>query len=262
MFDEPEERQTESAADPIARANEKIAEMRMHAELAAIFEGPRKFDADLVPTLDAGTAREIQQAIAKLDKAKKPGMPVLPPDVLPHERCPVARAGADELSTNDYHIHRRPGEVMMVRLLEGEQVESFYHRLQAHFDVAMEQIREDERQALQWKQDEKVEAYLKALDDVKITMAEYYLRDPIRKLGAAVLSTWTADDMNIAFLAEHLMDRTIEEIVGSASVPDDPTDESQLGWFFKLFSLRGFVEGKERMVFFAYLQRTNDSFDF
>lgn len=262
MFDEPEERQSESAADPAMRAKEKIAEMRMHAELAAIFEGPRKFDADLIPTLDAGAAREIQQAIAKLDKAKKPGMPVLPPDVLPQATALLARAGAGDPSTNDYHIHRRPGEVMMVRLLEGEQVESFYQRLQAHFDAAMEGIREDERQALQWKQDEKIEAYLKALDDVKFTMAEYYLRDPIRKLGAAVLSTWTADDMNIAFLAEHLMDRTIEDVVGSASAPDDPTDESQLGWFFKLFSLRGFVEGKERIVVFAYLQKTDDSYDF
>ena len=52
MFDEPEERPDETARDPAARAREKSDEFRMHAELAAVFEGPRKFDAALRADLD------------------------------------------------------------------------------------------------------------------------------------------------------------------------------------------------------------------
>ena len=49
MFDEPEDNDrgddnaAERAADPAARAKEKLDEFRMHAELAAVFEGKRKF---------------------------------------------------------------------------------------------------------------------------------------------------------------------------------------------------------------------------
>jgi hypothetical protein len=49
------------------------------------------------------------------------------------------------------------------------------------------------------------------------------------------------------------------ELVGSASVPpDEPTDQD-LAWFFKLFALRGMVEAEERMCFFTYLQKSDDS---
>ncbi|MDB5303952.1 MAG: hypothetical protein JWM97_1501, partial [Phycisphaerales bacterium] len=40
---------------------------------------------------------------------------------------------------------------------------------------------------------------------------------------------------------------------------DEPT-EQDLAWFFKLFSLRGTVDGTERMCFFTYLQKSDDSF--
>ena len=61
--------------------------------------------------------------------------PILPPasadDAVALLNFPTSR----DLATNDYHIHRRPGEVMIVRWLQGDQVETFYERFQAHFDV-------------------------------------------------------------------------------------------------------------------------------
>src|SRR5689334_4630846 len=115
MFDEPSERPDELPPDPAVRAKEKSDEFRIHAELAAVFEGPRKFDARVVPGLDPELTRDVQRTIAKLEKAKTPDSPVLPPTAtadaarllgIPHERG---------LPAGDYHVHRRPGEVMIVR---------------------------------------------------------------------------------------------------------------------------------------------------
>ena len=54
----------------------------------------------------------------------------------------------------------------------------------------------------------------------------------------------------------------------ASAPPDSPTDFDKLSagerdraWFFKLFSLRGMVEGEERMCFFTYLQKSEDTFD-
>jgi len=49
----------------------------MHAELAAVFEGPRKFDAQIEAGLNPDTAREIQRTMARLEKAKIPETPVI-----------------------------------------------------------------------------------------------------------------------------------------------------------------------------------------
>ena len=66
MFDEPDEPRAEQATDPAGRAREKADEFRMHAELAAVFEGPRKFEAQILATLNADVARNVQRTIGKL----------------------------------------------------------------------------------------------------------------------------------------------------------------------------------------------------
>ena len=263
MFEEPDEANedaSERAVNPADRAKDKSDEFRMHAELAAVFEGPRKFDARLLPGLDAGLAREVQRMMGRLEKAKTPDSPVLPEGVAADAAALLDFPGARSLPTNDYHVHRRPGEVMIVRWLAGEQVETFYGRIQAHFDAALEGFKEDERQAQAWKQDPRTLAYLEALDALDVRMADRYLRDVIRAHGVVVLSTQAADEMNIAYLSDHVMGVTPADLVGAASAPpeDAPTDQD-LAWFFKLFSLRGVKDGTEQMCFFAYLQKSDDS---
>jgi hypothetical protein len=260
MFDEPEERPADLPRDPATRAREKSDEFRMHAELAAVFEAPRKFDARLIPGLDFDLARDIQRTMARLDKSKTPESPILPPASAADAAALLDMPAARDLSTSDYHIHRRPGEVMIVRWLAGDDVETFYTRLQAHFDAALEGFRDDERSAHGWKQEPGAAAYLKALDAIELKMAERYLRDPIRAHDLFVLSTQSADEININYLAEDVMGRSTEELVGPASAPpaDAPT-EQDLAWFFKLFSLRGVREGTEQMCFFTFLQKSDDN---
>jgi hypothetical protein len=265
MFDEPNDGTggnggpAEHPADPAERARETADRFRMHAELAAVFEGHRKFDAELRPGLDPAVARDVQWTVGRLEKAKSPDSPVLPEPSAADAAGLLGLPDAGGLSTNDYHIHRRPGEVMIVRWLAGEQVETYYGRLQAHFDAALEGYKEDERQAHGWKQDPKTLAYLAALDAVEVRMADRYLRDPIRTHGLFVLSTQAADEINIAYLCDHVMGVPAADVVGAASAPPDEPTERDLAWFFKLFSLRGMRDGVERMCFFTYLQKSDDS---
>ena len=86
------------------------------------------------------------------------------------------------------------------------------------------------------------------------------MRGPIRAHNLFVLSTQSADEININYLAEDVMGRSTEELVGPASAPpaDAPT-EQDLAWFFKLFSLRGVREGTEQMCFFTFLQKSDDN---
>jgi hypothetical protein len=260
MFDEPEEeRSGEKAADPKQRAQEKADEFRMFAELAAVFEGTRKFDAAIYPDLSADVARDVQKTIAKLEKARHNLAPIL------HEAADLTEAArlldlyhTADLSTNNYHVYRRPGEVMVLRWLAGDEVETYYQRLQAHFDAAMAGHKEDHRQATEWKQDAAAKSYGEALDKIEMKLAERYLRDPIRKLGAVVLSTQSADELNISFLADYIMQVPATEIVGEASAPPEDATDQERAWFFKLFSLRGMKDGQERMLFFAFLQKADD----
>jgi hypothetical protein len=261
MFDEPNESPTERSLSPADKAREKADEFRMHAELAAVFEGARKFDAELIAGFDPSLARDIQRGIGKLEKAKSAESPVLPETSAADAAGVLSLPETRGISTNDYHIHRRPGEVMIVRWLEGDQVDAFYERIQAHFDAALEGEREDERQSHEWKQDAQSQAYLAALDALEVRMAERYLRDPIREHNLFVLSTQSADELNISYLSDYVMGVAAGEIVGAASAPPDEPTEQDLAWFFKLFSLRGMVEGTERMCFFAYLQKSDDLFD-
>ena len=260
MFDEPNEQPEERAINPAQQAREKSDELRIYAELAAVFEGPRKFEAQLIAGLDPELARDIQRTVGKLEKSKSADSPVVPESTAADAARLLDLPNERGLSTNDYHIHRRPGELMIVRWLEGKQVETFYERLQAHFDAGLEGYREDERQAHEWKQDPHTTAYLAALDALRVNMAERYLRDPIRERNLFVLSTQSADEINIAYLSETVMGVAPADLVGRGSAPPDQPTERDLAWFFKLFSLRGMRDGTERMCFFAYLQRAEDTF--
>lgn len=258
MFDEPNESPPERPLDPADRARDKSDEFRMHAELCAVFEGCRKFDAELRPRLDAQLARDVQRGVGRLEKSKAPDSPVLPEPSAAEAAALLNLPAAAGLSTNDYHIHRRPGEVMILRWLAGDQVETFYERIQAHFDAALDGYRDEERQAQEWKQDPRTLAYLAALDAIDVRMADRYLRDPIRAHNLFVLSTQAADEINIAYLSDHVMGVPAADVVGAASAPADDPTEQDLAWFFKLFSLRGQIEGAEQMCFFTYLQKADD----
>jgi hypothetical protein len=258
MFDEPEESPESRAADPKQRAEDKINEFRMHAELAAVFEGPRKFDAQIRATLDQQIARDAQKAIGGLEKAKLPDLPVIDPRANPQAvellEFPLSR----QLETNDYHISRRPGEVMILRWLAGDEVDLFYARLQAHFDAGLEAFREDQRQTHGWKQDAKSTAFIEALDKVELKMEQRYLRPQIREHKLCVLSTQTADEMDILHLCDYIMGVPAAEVIGPKNAPPDEPTERDRAWFFKLFSLRGITQEIERICFFAYLQKSDD----
>jgi hypothetical protein len=260
MFDEPTEEPTERPRDPADQAKEKADELRVHAQLAAVFEGVRKFDAQLLPGFDPEMARDIQRRVGRLEKSKTAESPILPDASVADAAALLDLHKTGELSTNDYHIHRRPGEVMIVRWLEGDQVDTFYERLQAHFDAGLEGMKEDERQANEWKQDPQAAAYLDALDKIEVKMADRYLREIIRTHKVFVLSTQSADEMDILHLCDYVMGVPAADVVGAASAPSaDGATEQDRAWFFKLFSLRGMKDGVEQMMFFTFLQKSDDS---
>jgi hypothetical protein len=261
MFDDDDanEQPAEHALNPADRARDKSDEFRMHAELVAAFEGHRKFDAQLVPGLDPEIARDIQRTIARLEKSKLPDTPIVSDQSAADAAHLLTLLNTRGLSTNDYHIYRRPGEVMIVRWLAGAEVETFYERLQAHFDAAMNQFRQEERQTHEWKQDPQTLKYLDALDALEVKMGDRYLREVIRQHNVFVLSTQTADEIDILHLCDYVMGVPAAEIVGAASAPPDEPTERDRAWFFKLFSLRGIIEGVERMCFFTFLQKSDDS---
>ena len=263
MYDEPEERRSESAADPAVRAREKADEMTLHAELAAVFEGPRKFDAEVLADLDAGPAREVQQTVGRLEKSKGDQTPILPPASAAEAAALLDLPTARDLTRGDYHVHRRPGEAMIVRWLAGEGVDAFYERFQAHFDAAFNAFRDDERSSNEWRGDEATLAYLDALDKIDRKIEGHYLREPLRKHPVFALSTLTVDEMDILHLCDGLMGVPASAVVGRHSAPpaDDPSDRDR-AWFFKLFSLRGGRAGAERMCFFTFLQKAGDEYDF
>jgi hypothetical protein len=260
MYNEPDENPAEPPRDPVQRAKERFDEFRMHAELVAVFEGVRKFEAELIPTLDADLARTVQRTIAKLEKSKSADSPIIPPQSMDEAAQLLNFPATHDLTTNDYHIHRRPGEVMIVRWLAGDEVDTFYTRFQAHFDAALGQFRAEERQQNEWKQDPETLKYLEALDKIEVKMADRYLRDGIRKHKAFILSTQTADEIDIVHLTDYIMGVDPYQLVGSASAPPEEPTEQDRAWFFKLFSLRGVLEDVEQMCFFTFLQKTDDSF--
>lgn len=263
MFDEPDEPAQKRPFDPQAKAIEQSNQFRIHAEIAAVFEATRKFDAQLIPGLDPEIARTAQRTVGRLEKALPADAPVLPPTVATDAATVLNMHRAHGLSTNDFHIHRRPGEVMILRWLEGEEVETFYERLQAHFDAALTHFRVEERNANEWKQDEKYLKYLELLDQMDVKLADRYLRTPIKEHGIFVLSTQTADEMDILYITDQVMSVPADELVGSSAPGDEPSEQDR-AWFYKLYLLRGLRDGDvgagvEQMCFFTFLQKTDDS---
>jgi hypothetical protein len=259
MFDEPGKMPSEQSIRPEDRAREKIDEFRMHAELVAVFEGYRKFDAAIDVDLDPELARDVQKTLLRLERARLGEFPVLPEPVLADAGRLLRLAKENPgPSTNDYHIYRRPGETMILRWLAGAEVATFYERLQAHFDAALNQYRIEERAQHEWKQDPGTLAYLKALDSADVKMADRYAREPIRQHKLFVLSTQTADEMDILHLCDFLMGVEARQVVGEVSAPPEEPTERDRAWFFKLFALRGMDEQTERMCFFTYLQKTDE----
>ena len=263
--DEPGQVPAERASDPQQRAREKADAFRMHAELAAIYEGLRKFEAAVDASLNASLARDIQRAVGKLANAREPETPVLPATTWPDARKLLVNLPAEHgLTTNDYHVHQRPGEVMLVRWLAGEEVDTFYERMQAHFEAALNDARETERANLGWRADDATNQYLDALDKIEFRMADRYLRDAIRQHQLFVCSTLAADEIHVGYLCQHLMGIDVEQLVGEDNAPPAGASEHEMAWFYKLFSIRGLSKsGEERMCFFTYLQKTDDDvFDF
>lgn len=259
MFDDENEQPSERASDPATRADEKADEFRMHAEIVAVFEGGRKFDAELDTSFSADIARDVQKRIGKLEKSKLPDTPVINEQAMGDARDVLLIPTTGGVTTNDYHIYRRPGEVMIVRWLEGEQVDAFYERLQAHFDAALSHFRQEERQHLEWKQDPETLKYLDAMDALDVKMPERYLREVIRQHRVFVLSTQAADEMDILHLSDYVMGIDAAEVVGAKNAPPEERTEQDRAWFFKLFALRGIVENVERMCFFTYLQKADET---
>jgi hypothetical protein len=262
VFEDNDDNPQERASSPADAAREKFDQFRMHAELVAVFEGVRKFDAQLRTDLSLEDARDIQKQIAMLEKAKAADSPLIQPNSMPAAAELLKLPETRGLATNDYHIHRRPGEAMIVRFLAGEDdVNAFYERFQAHFEAALTQFREEERHAKAWKQDDETSKYLDALDKIEVKMEDRYLREIIRKHRVFILSTQTADEMDILHLCDYVMGVDAAAVVGRASAPpEEDATERDRAWFFKLFSLRGIVEGAERMCFFTFLQKTEDTF--
>jgi hypothetical protein len=262
VFEDPDEAPTEHPVTPADRAKEKSDEFRMHAELVAVFEGHRKFEAEIRSDLDPELARDLQRKIGKLEKSKSAEHPILPPETAGDAAACLTIPVSNDLTTNAYHIRRRPGEVVIVRWLAGDEVDAFYERLQAHFDAALNHFRAEERQSLEWKQDPQTLKYLEVLDALEVKMPERYLRPIIQEHGVFVLSTQTADELDILHLSDYLMGVDAAAIVGAASAPpEEGATEQDRAWFFKLFSLRGKVDEVERMCFFAFLQKAEDTFE-
>jgi hypothetical protein len=259
MFDEPAEDPETRIVDPAQRAKNKCDEFRMHAELCAVFEGVRKFDAKIRTDLNAEIARECQKTIGQLEKVRMADSPVISTESAPQAAALLDLPSTQEkISTSDYHIYRRPGEVMILRWLAGEEVETFYTRLQAHFDSAMTQFTEDQKQSHGWKQDPQTQVYLAALEAINLKMEEKYLRQAIREHKIFILSTQTADEMDILHLCDFVMGIPAAEIVGDVSGPPEQPSERDRAWFFKLFALRGISGDQERMFFFTYLQKSDE----
>ena len=259
MFDEPTASPDPHPLDPKQRAAEKSDEFRMHAELVAVFEGVRKFGAQIRPNLDPELARHVQRTIGMLAKSRLPDTPVIKEEAMPQAAELLEIPATREIATNDYYLYRRPGEVMILRWLAGDEVDAFYNRLQAHFDAGLEAYREDQRTTHSWKQDAQTQRFLDALDKIDLKMEQRYLRPQIREQKIFVLSDQTADEMDILHLTDYVMGVSAEEIVGVNSAPPDEPTERDRAWFFKLFSLRGMKQDQEQMLFFIYLQKTDDS---
>jgi hypothetical protein len=257
MFDDPSEPPPELAATAQARAAEKIDEFRLQAELCAVFEATWKYDAQILPVDDPKTLRSIQKTIAGLERDRIDGTPVIKPERAADAAALLDTPRTGVFSTNDYHVLQAGGQVLICRWLEAEQVQTFYERFQAHFDVALHAHIEEFRSEHEWRQDPGADGYLRALESSKTLMAQRYLRDTIREHRVFVLSTHSVGELNLLFLCEQIMRADPAEVVGADDAPDDTATDADRTWYFKLFALRGVVEQTERMFFFAFMEKAS-----
>src|SRR5438046_7631163 len=100
--------------------------------------------------------------------------------------------------------------------------------MQAHFDVAMEDFKEEQKQAHGWKQDEKTAGFLKALEGVEVKMEERYLREIIKKHKVFVLSTLAADQRSEEHTSElQSLTKLVCRLVLATKQGDEPSEEEQ-----------------------------------
>lgn len=264
MFEDDADDDHARRTDPEQAAKDKLEELRMYAELAAVFEGPRKFDHAFRRDLPLDLAQRLQRGLLTLERDRPDQRQILPDEHIPLARQLLSANDAARLTYGDYHASVRPGQVLIARWIHGGDFVTFHDRLSAHFDAMLAGHIEDEESARRWTGDPTLPKYLQSLEKHKFNIAERYLL-PFIQGGAlpACLSTHTADELNIAFLAETVMGLSVAEVVGqqadSARFDDDAwPDESDLAWYFKLFLLRGRVEQLPTACFFAFLQKTRD----
>ncbi len=117
-------------------------------------------------------ARDMQRAMGRLEKSKSPDSPVLPG---PRRRC--GRPAEPSQSPRPVHQrlpHPSPARRSDDRPLagQGDQVETFYERLQAHFDAALEGFRKTNGRPTNGSKTRKTLAYLAALDAIEVRMAD------------------------------------------------------------------------------------------
>src|SRR4051812_26575045 len=105
MFEEPEDNESQRPFNPADRAKDKTDEFRMHAELAAIFEAHRKFDAQILPNLDPQVARDTQKTIGLLERSRHPDTPVILDKSVADAAKLLDLPSTAGVSTNDYHIY-------------------------------------------------------------------------------------------------------------------------------------------------------------
>jgi len=109
MFDEPED---DPSSVPATRrsARKNPTSSACTRNWPPFFEGNRKFDAEILSRLDAEVAREVQRTMARLEKSKSADSPdragAIAADAADLLNFPRTR----DLSTNNYHIHRRPAK--------------------------------------------------------------------------------------------------------------------------------------------------------
>lgn len=266
MFEDDADDAPARRTDPEQAAKDKLEELRMYAELAAVFEGPRKFDQAFRRDLPLDLAQRLQRGLLTLERARPGQSQLIPAEHISLARELLAAHDTAGLTCGDYHAAVRPGQVLIARWIQGGDFDTFHERLSDHFDAMLAGHIEDEESARRWLGDSTLPKYLQSLKKHKPNLPERYLWAFIRSGGVpACLSTHTADELNIAFLAETVMGLTVGEIVGqqaALAVSDDDDaawpDESDLAWYFKLFLLRGTVEQVPTACFFAFLQKTGD----
>ena len=148
---------------------------------------------------------------------------------------------------------------MIVRWLAGDQVETFYERLQAHFDAALEGFKEDEHQARNGSRTPRrwniSRHWMPGIENGRQISSR---SDP--QANVFVLSTLSADEMNIAYLPTTSWASLPPRSSAHLGAADEPTDRGS-GVVLQAVLASGDGRRGERMCFFAFLQKSDESGD-